>query len=83
MNNINPVRKGLLVASLLVFAAAAVAAPETNESAAAEKSPERVRTEKAIKDAASDAIESLKADNKLDLDIRLIGPNSIKIAGRK
>ncbi len=34
----------------------------------------------ANKEAAEKAVEAMQADNQLDLDIRLIGPTSVKIA---
>lgn len=34
----------------------------------------------ANKEAAEKAVEAVQADNRLDLDIRLIGPTSVKIA---
>lgn len=34
----------------------------------------------ANEDAAEKAVEAVLADNRLDLDIRLIGPTSVKIA---
>lgn len=83
MKNTKFLRQGLLLAGLLAYSAAGFAAPEATDDVEEMKSLERARTEKAVKEAASDAIESLKANNKLDLDIRLIGPNSITIAGRK
>ena len=38
---------------------------------------------KATADAASLAVESVRADNELDLDIRLIGPTSVTIASER
>jgi hypothetical protein len=37
----------------------------------------------AVYEATRQAIESVKADTKLDLDIRLIGPTSVIVARKK
>ena len=42
----------------------------------------RERGAKAVAEATRSAIESVKADTKLDLDIRLIGPTSVTIAAK-
>ena len=42
----------------------------------------RQRAAKAVVEATRSAIESVKADTKLDLDIRLIGPTSVTIAAK-
>lgn len=44
---------------------------------------QRDLAKKANSDAARLAIKSVQADNKLDLDIRLIGPTSVKIANKR
>jgi hypothetical protein len=41
----------------------------------------RDRAEKATTAATEDAIAAVLADTKLDLDIKLIGPTSVKVAG--
>lgn len=41
----------------------------------------RERARQANRAAAEQAVEALQASNRLDLDIRLIGPTSEKIAG--
>jgi len=41
----------------------------------------RDRARKAAKAAAEEAVEAMRSENRLDLDIRLIGPTSVKIAG--
>ena len=43
----------------------------------------RERTEEAINEAVEEALLSLEKDNRLDLDIRLIGPRAISIAARQ
>ena len=87
-HRINPARMtgAALVAILLTTAAVAdtettvvVPAETSAVSAGNEKNLDRV--EKATAVAAEKAIAAVLADTKLDLDIRLIGPNSIKIAG--
>ena len=63
----------------------AIAAADTIVSTAAvvvdTDSVSRKRAAKAINAAAVEAAEAVLADTKLDLDIRLIGPTSVKIAG--
>lgn len=87
-HRINPARTtgAALVAILLSTTAiaetettVAVAAETSAVSASSEKSLDRA--EKATAVAAEKAIAAVLADTKLDLDIRLIGPKSIKIAG--
>lgn len=58
-------------------------APESREriEAAAEASKEQAR--EANEDAARQASEALEAATRLDLDIRLIGPRSVKIAAKR
>ncbi len=76
----------VLVAMLLTTAA--IADTETTVAVTAETSAvsasneiSRERAEKATTVAAEKAIAAVIADTKLDLDIRLIGPSSTKIAG--
>jgi hypothetical protein len=66
----------------LMIASNASAETDAEDRRPAGKEFERVRTEKAINEAVQEALTSLEADNRLDLDIRLIGPNSITIAAR-
>ena len=56
-------------------------APDAYAGPAADTSAiHRDMAHKAATDAALLAIASVQADNKLDLDIRLIGPTSVKVA---
>lgn len=49
-------------------------------SATNTESVHRDQARKAMKDAVAQALDSVEANNKLDLDIRLLGPTSKKIA---
>lgn len=87
-HRINPggTASAALVAILLTTAAIAdtdTTAAATTETYAVSASYEisRERVEKATTMAAEKAIAAVLADTKLDLDIRLIGPRSTKIAG--
>ena len=44
---------------------------------------QREQAEKANTAAVERAVEAVLADTRLDLDIRLIGPTSVKIAGER
>jgi hypothetical protein len=68
---------GLLLAGLL--AAGIGVADDKNGADAGERAREQAR--KAVETAASDAARAVQDDNQLDLDIRLIGATSVKIAG--
>jgi type II secretory pathway component PulK len=77
-----------LVAILLTTAA--IADTETTVVATAQTSAEsasneisRRQAEKATKVATEKAIAAVLADTKLDLDIRLIGPTSTRVAGER
>ena len=72
-----------VLASLCFFSAAAFADKEAEEDLADTRSDARERTEEAINEAVEESLASLEAGNRLDLDIRLIGPKSIKVAARK
>lgn len=76
-----------LTALLLVSATSIAAdAPQTGEVDKARVESTEVQRDLASKantDAARLAIKSVQADNKLDLDIRLIGPTSVKIASKR
>lgn len=76
------------LAALLLVSAASKAAdnPRTSEANTARVESTAVQRDLASKanaDAARLAIKSVQADNKLDLDIRLIGPTSVKIARKR
>ena len=75
----------IVLAGLLTFAPASFAedsatAPADDLSSTDTSAVHRAMAKKAAADAAALAIESVTADNKLDLDIRLIGPTSVTIA---
>ena len=87
-HRINPGRTigTALVAILLTTAAIAdsettVAVSAQTSAASASNEISRRQAEKATKVATEKAIAAVIANTKLDLDIRLIGPSSIKIAG--
>ena len=55
-------------------------APDADAGPADTSAIHRDMAHKAATDAALLAIASVRADNKLDLDIRLLGPTAVKIA---
>ena len=61
-----------------------LAAPATwaAEDDAESRETSREQAREANEEAARDAAEAVKAATQLDLDIRLIGPTSLKIAGK-
>ena len=67
---------GLLLTGLL--AAGTVLADDKNDAASSERAREQAR--QAVEAAARDAARAVRDSNQLDLDIRLIGPTSVKIA---
>jgi nucleoid-associated protein YgaU len=70
-----------IVASTILTLAPASYADDALQTAADDTAAaHRDMAKKATTDAAQLAIESVQADNKLDLDIRLIGPTSVTIA---
>jgi hypothetical protein len=71
---------GLLTFAPTSFAEDSAAAPSDDANSTDTSAVHRAMAKKAAADAASLAIESVTADNKLDLDIRLIGPTSVTIA---
>ncbi len=87
-HRINPGRMTATVLVAMLLTTAAIADTETTVAVTAETSAvsasneiSRERAEKATTVAAEKAIAAVIADTKLDLDIRLIGPSSTKIAG--
>lgn len=87
-HRINPGRMTASALVAILLTTAAVADTETTVAVTAETSAvsasnemSRERAEKATTVAAEKAIAAVLADTKLDLDIRLIGPRSTKIAG--
>lgn len=85
MNYVTQRTTVLILASLLAAntaqAEAPVAKPATStaDTSIGERSVERAR--KANEDAADKAAQAVIDSARLDLDIRLLGPTSIKIAG--
>ncbi len=81
----------LTIATLLLFAGAASMAPAVAEdrvSIDADENPSeqieeisREQARQANEAAVEDAVRAVEADTRLDLDIRLIGRNSVIIAG--
>ncbi len=75
----------LILAALMTIApsfadeAIDTASTETRDEDKLEISLERAK--EATESAASEALVSLAEHNRLDLDIRLIGPTSVKVAG--
>ena len=67
---------GLLLTGLL--AAGTGLADDKNDAASSERAREQAR--QAVEAAARDAARAVRDSNQLDLDIRLIGPTSVKIA---
>ena len=72
---------GLLVVNA-VFADEIVVTETRADTAMLAEDAKRDLAEKASA-AAEKAVESVLADSKLDLDIRLIGPTSVKIAAER
>ena len=85
--NITINSKVLLAGLLLVATAGASdtlrADTGTDKSTTEMAEAERARTRKQVTAAAEEAIASVRASTKLDLDIRLIGPTSVKVAGKR
>ena len=71
------------MACLLLTGTVAADEADRREAQAERAYRERERTEKAINEAVEEALLSLEKDNRLDLDIRLIGPRSTSIAARQ
>ena len=70
----------ILTLSMPGEASDAETAPDADAESADTSAIHRDMAHKAATDAALLAIASVRADNKLDLDIRLIGPTSVKVA---
>ena len=68
---------GLLLAGLL--AGGQGVADDKDGTNSGDRAREQAR--KAVETAARDAARAVQDSNQLDLDIRLIGPSSVKIAG--
>jgi outer membrane receptor for ferric coprogen and ferric-rhodotorulic acid len=77
-----------VVLSQLALAASGIAAeqaaqPQTGTPKAPAAVVSKDRAAKAVAEATRQAVESIRADTKLDLDIRLIGPSSVTVASEK
>ena len=78
---------GLLLAGLLAvsttFADEVVATETRDDTTMRSSDVQRDRAKEANASAAEKAAEAVLADAKLDLNIRLIGPTSVKIAAER
>ena len=87
MNHKRTVLAGLAIAALLASATSfsdEIVVTETLDAAAKSAAAEhRANLHKANSTTAEKAAEAVLADTKLDLDIRLIGPTSVKIASKR
>ncbi len=87
MKNKRTLATGLALATLFALNtgfADEIVVTETREGATMlADNVQREQAEKANTAAAESAVEAVLADTRLDLDIRLIGPTSIKIAGER
>lgn len=87
MNNKRLAVTALALASLLavnaVFADEIIVTETRDNNITQADMQQRELVKKANKDAAEKAAEAVVASTKLDLDIRLIGPTSVKIAGER
>ncbi len=91
MNTKRELMNPVTIAALLLFAGSTIAAPakaddqpafntaEASATQVQEASKEQAR--QANEAAVQEAAEAVEADVRLDLDIRLIGHNSVVIAG--
>ena len=72
---------GLAIVSVLFASAASAENSATTESSSINVAKESLEQAKRANEAAAEsAIATVLADTRLDLDIRLIGPTSVKIA---
>jgi hypothetical protein len=87
MKNMRSLTAGLALVSLFAVNAGfadEIVVTETREDATMlADDVQRDRAEKANTAAVERAVEAVLADTRLDLDIRLIGPTSVKIAGER
>lgn len=81
MKNFRKLMAGLAIVSVLFANVASAEDTATTESIAVNIEKEsREQAKQANKAAAEAAVETVLVDTRLDLDIRLIGPTSVKIA---
>lgn len=75
----------LMVASLLAAPTGWTkdAAKESGDQVESAADASRKQAREANTEAAREAAEALEAATRLDLDIQLIGPTSVKIAGKR
>lgn len=87
MKNIRPLAAGLALVSLLAvnagFADEIVVTEKRDKTAAEADNQRRDLAKEANTTAVEKAVEAVLASTKLDLDIRLIGPTSVKVAGER
>ncbi len=91
MNTRPKITNPAIIAALLLFAASTSTAPaladdrhgdEANDVAPAQiEEASREHARQANETAVEDAARAVEADTRLDLDIRLIGRTSVRIAG--
>lgn len=74
------IKQWTLALALGICLAAPAAGAEKNDDESRQASREQAR--QANEEAARDAADAVKAAMQLDLDIRLIGPTSLKVAGK-
>ena len=85
MNDVTRWTLVLALASLLAAPAGWTEEEQPQRDDAAESPAEasREQAREANEEAAREASEAIEASTRLDLDIRLIGPTSVKIAGQR
>jgi len=72
---------GLAIVGVLFANVASTENSATTESSTIDVAKESLEQAKRANEAAAEAaVETVLADTRLDLDIRLIGPSSVKIA---
>ena len=72
---------GLAIVGVLFANVASAENSATTESSTVDVAKESLEQAKRANEAAAEAaVETVLADTRLDLDIRLIGPTSVKIA---
>jgi hypothetical protein len=72
----------LIIAGVMLFSVNALAADSAvSESPETSQEQTRAQAESANRAAANDAVKRIRAANRLDLDIELIGRTEVRIAG--
>lgn len=72
----------MLLTAVLACSASHAEEPQPNDEKAATET-QRELAKDAVESATRKAIEAVLETNRLDLDIRLIGPTSVKVAGNR